>query len=227
MASEPPFFVLEPESDGPYDTDCLNEMGFKVGDAPRCPRCGGYVGGLDLLPPVRVELELYGRSPGDFTQTPGGDVVVSERFADAFRSAQLTGAVGFEPVEIFKVARKRGPRKVAAVPRYTLMKVCLGRAAIDEASSRMRRSRPLQCGECRSPGVDGIYGFKLEPGTWQGEDVFRPRGLQSRLVVSERFARFVKDHAITNARLTPTEQVWWDPLGKGPPGPPPPQPAGP
>jgi len=98
MASEPLFFVLEPESDGPYDTDCLNEMGFKVGDAPRCPRCGGYVGGLDLLPPVRVELELYGRSPGDFTQTPGGDVVVSERFADAFRSAQLTGAVGFEPV---------------------------------------------------------------------------------------------------------------------------------
>lgn len=42
--------------------------------------------------------------------------------------------------------------------------------------------------------------------TWQGEDIFRPRGLQGVLTVSERFARMVKHHGFTNMRLTPTEE---------------------
>jgi hypothetical protein len=65
--------------------------------------------------------------------------------------------------------------------------------------------------------VDTIHGFTLEAGTWQGEDVFRPRGLQGDIVVSERFAEFVQRHGFTNMKLTPIEEYVWDPDGKGPP----------
>jgi hypothetical protein len=69
--------------------------------------------------------------------------------------------------------------------------------------------------------VDSIHGFTLEPGTWQGEDVFRPRGLQGRILISERFAEFVQRHGFTNMKLIPTEEYISDPMGLGPPADPP------
>ena len=98
-----------------------------------------------------------------------------------------------------------------------LTEATFGRAGVDEAHSRIRRASPIECVECRGTGVDGIYGFQIEPGTWDGLDVFRPRGLQADVVVSERFADFARRHGFTNIKLIPTEQYVWDPLGKGPP----------
>jgi hypothetical protein len=66
-------------------------------------------------------------------------------------------------------------------------------------------------------GLDSIHGFALEAGTWQGDDVFRPRGFRGCIVVSERFTEFVKRHGFTNMKLIPTEEYIWDPLHKGPP----------
>jgi len=166
-----------------------------------------------------MELEVYGQGCGDFMEPPGGGAVVSERFMNAFRTANLSGVLAFKPIEIVKVVRRKAGPKLATIPRYFLMTVGFARAAIDEARSLLRRSKPLECAECRDPGVDGIYGFRIEPGSWGGEDIFRPRGLQSDLLVSERFAQMVKSHALTNVKLTPTEQYWWDPLRKGPPAP--------
>ncbi|WP_255203130.1 MULTISPECIES: hypothetical protein [Myxococcus] len=39
------------------------------------------------LPPYRVEPRLNGAAPGDFIQSSGAgsDLIISERFADAFR----------------------------------------------------------------------------------------------------------------------------------------------
>ncbi len=51
---------------------------------------------------------------------------------------------------------------------------------------------PPTCEECRNATKNAIHGFTLESGTWQGADIFRPRGLTGRLVVSERFACFVE-----------------------------------
>ena len=95
--------------------------------------------------------------------------------------------------------------------------VTYGRAAVDETRSRIRRSELIECDECRNTGVDGIYGFRIEPGTWDGLDAFRPRGLHADIVVSERFVDFVRRHGFTNIKLIPTEQYVWDPLRKGPP----------
>jgi hypothetical protein len=81
----------------------------------------------------------------------------------------------------------------------------------------LRYDKPVTCPECRSAGLESAHGFVLEPNTWQGEDVFRARGLPGIIIVSERFAEFVQRHGFTNMKLIPTEEYVWDPLRKGAP----------
>jgi hypothetical protein len=91
---------------------------------------------------------------------------------------------------------------------------------MDVARSRIRYDKPVSCPECRSEGLEFTHGFVLESGTWQGEDVFRARGLPGMHIVSERFTQLVKRHGFTNMKLIPTEEYVWDPLLKGRPAPP-------
>jgi hypothetical protein len=222
MASEvrqsPRFFVLQDDVHGQHDTQGSSVDPVSLGDAPECPRCGRTIGMLTWLPPYRAELELYGESLGDFVEGPGYELLVSERFAEAFRSEGLTGLLGFQPAEVVRVRRKnKKAKKDLVAPRYFVVSPCFGAGAVDEARSRLRRTRSVTCQECRSGGVDSIHGFALEPGTWQGEDVFRPRGERGSIFVSERFAEFVQRHGLTNMKLTPIEEYIWDPLGKGSP----------
>jgi hypothetical protein len=161
----------------------------------------------EWLPPCRVKVELYGKDFGDFVDGAGGNsFLISERMAEAFRTEGLTGLLGFDPVEVVAVRRKRKGSKPTAVPGYVAVTACFGRGAVDEAHSRIRRSESVTCPECRSAGVASVHGFALEPGTWQGEDVFRPRGKQGSILVSERFAEFVKRDRFTNMKLIPTEE---------------------
>ncbi len=221
MASEsvasPRFFVLE---EGVlwsrYDADVEKVEPRNLGKGPRCPRCGEPIGMKPWLPPHRAELVLHGEELGDFIEVFGNDLLVSERFAQAFREEGLTGLEGFHPVEVVRVRRKRRGPKPTHVPRYLLVRVCFGRAAVDVARSRIRYVRPPTCEECRSEGIDAIHGFTLEEGTWRGEDIFHSRGGQGVLTVSERFERFVARHGFTNLRMTPTEEYVWNPRGPEP-----------
>jgi hypothetical protein len=221
MASDPPapprFFVLEQEMWGPHDTQCDTVGPKNTGPAPRCPRCDAPIGLRTWLPPYRVALELHGQGLGDFVDGPGYAFLISDRVADAYRAEGLTGLLGFDPVEVVRVRRKRQGLTPDDVPAYFAVTACFGRGTVDEARSRLRRSEPVTCPECLSAGVDSVHGFALEPGTWQGEDVFRPRGKRGSLVVSERFAKFVTRHGFTNMKLTPMEEYVWDPQEKGPP----------
>jgi len=225
MASEPVsgprFFLLKNDMHGRCDTEFDTAEPVNLDPAPRCPRCGGAIGMRTWLPPYRGELTLHGEAAGDFVKFPGYEVLVSERFAEAFRAEGLTGMRGFHPVELSRVRGGRKGRKPVSVPRYFLVFPYFGRASVDMARSRIRHEQPVTCPECRDMAPDSIYGFTLEPGTWQGEDVFRPRGLQGCIVVSERFARLVERHGLTNMRLIPIEEYIWDPLGLGPPPAPP------
>ncbi len=211
------FFVLEDDLFGPHDTKFDKGEPVNRGDAPSCPQCGATIGMLTWISPYRGELILHGGQPGDFVESTGYDFLISERMAEAFRAEGLTGLLGFHPVELVRVRRRRKGSTHGAMPCYFAVTACFGRGAINEARSLIRRGKPITCTECRSTGVDTIHGFSLEPGTWQGEDIFRPRGLQGDLVVSERFAEFVKRHGFTNMKLTPTEQYIWDPGHLGPP----------
>jgi hypothetical protein len=219
MASEsqlpPRFFVLDTERYTRVDTEFSTVEEQERIDAERCPHCGGVVTSLTWLPPFRVKLKLYGAEPGDIIQSLGGgsDLIVSERFAEAFQAAGLKGLHGFYPVEVIKVQRQRGSPKAAyTLPQYLAVTVTFGSALVDEAQSQILRPGPFTCDYCRAVGTDGINGFTLEPGTWNGDDFFSPRGLPGIYVVSERFARLVTEHQLTNTVLTPTERYVWDPL---------------
>jgi hypothetical protein len=218
MASEVPrfprFYVLDRDMFGEHDTEFDDVEPANLGDAPQCPACGQPIGMMTWLPPYRGELELHGATPGDFVKGQGNHVLVSERMAEAFRAEGLTGLLGFHSVEVVGVRPKRKKAKLTGEHRYVAVTACYGRGAVDFARSRLRRNRPFTCTECRSPGVDSIHGFTLEPGTWQDEDVFRPRGLQGRILGSERFAEFVQRHGFTNMKLIPTEEYISDPMGE-------------
>jgi hypothetical protein len=221
MGSEPftpqRFFFLEEDAHGSrFDTDADTVKPINLGEAPHCPRCGGPIGMLTWLPPYRVELVLHGEELGDFLHVSGDDLLVSDRMAQAFRDEGLTGLEGFHPVEVMRVRRKRRGPKPSNVPHYFAVRPCLGRAAVDLSRSRIRYGKTPTCEECRSEGIDAIHGFTLEPGTWQGEDIFFPRGLQGVLTVSERFERFVARHGFTNMRLTSSEEYVWNPRGPHP-----------
>jgi len=215
MGSEPRFYVLEHDDFGsPRDTDAEMALGFETGDAPRCTKCHGGIGQREWLPPYQVEVTVHGKEgAGDFVECIGS-LLISERMASAFRSEGLTGLTGFHPVAVVK---RNARAKRLGIPRYLLVEAAYGRAAVDEARSRLRRTEPIECDECRNTGKDGIYGFRIQPGTWDGLDVFRPRGLQAHVVVSERFVDFVQRHGFTNIKLIPTEQFTWDPHRWGPP----------
>jgi hypothetical protein len=224
MVSEPDasprFFVLEEGALwSRYDVDADKAEPVNREEGADCPKCGYPIGMMRWLPPYRVELVLHGEELGDFIKSSGDDLLVSERLVEAFREGGLTGLEGFHPVEVVRVRRKRRGPKPTNIPRYLAVTACFGRAAVDLAHSRIRYDVPPSCEECRYVDKDAIHGFTLEPDTWRGEDIFRPRGLFGDLVVSERFARFVERHGFTNMRLTPTEEFVWDPLERGPPGP--------
>ncbi|MDY7227204.1 hypothetical protein [Hyalangium rubrum] len=223
MASDRPltprFYLLEGDMFGRFDTQFDTADPVNTGDAARCPQCGDVIGLRPWLPPYRGTLELYGEAAGDFVKFPGDNMLLSERMAETFRTEGLTGLFGFHPVEMIRVRRKRKSSRTLAAPPYVVATFGFGRAAVDEAHSHIRRSEPITCSECRCTGLDAIHGFTLEPGTWQGEDVFMPRGLPGCIVVSERFTAFVQRHGLTNMQLIPTETYVWDPLSRGPPAP--------
>jgi hypothetical protein len=212
------FFVLEEGDVGSrYDVNVEKVEPVNRADAPRCPHCGDIIGLLKWLPPYRVKLELHGDELGDFIKGPGNERLISERFAEAFRAEGLIGLEGFHPVEVVRVrSMRKRPRQPLSEPRYFVVWPCFGRAAVDLVLNRVRFSSPLTCTECRSTSIDATHGFVLDPGTWGGEDVFRPRGMQGRVVVSERFKDFVERHGLTNMVLTPTEQFVRDPSHLGP-----------
>ncbi|SEM27282.1 hypothetical protein SAMN05444354_11447 [Stigmatella aurantiaca] len=211
------FFVLQADLFGSCDTQYSKAEPVHRGEAPLCPRCGSILGMLPWLPPCRAEVELQGQDFGDFVEGPGNEVLISARTADAFRKEALTGLLGFHPVEVVRLKRKRRGAPTSEAPRYFSVTASFGHGAVDEARSRLRHAQPVKCPECRSAGLESIHGFALEAGSWRNEDVFYARGLQGLIVVSERFAGFVQKHGLTNLRLIPTEEYVWDPLRLGPP----------
>jgi hypothetical protein len=218
MASEARrFFVLMHAIDSSHDTSFETVGKDNLGDAPRCPHCGAFIGMRTWLPPLRGELKLYGEDFGDYVRGPGSGSLVSGRFAEAFRADGLTGLPDFQPVELVRVRSRRRVPNSSSPPPYFLVIPMFGGAAVDESRSRIRRASPLVCDWCRETNVETIHGFALEERSWRGEDIFFARGLPGSAVVSERFVQFVERHDLKNMSMIPTEDYIWDPLALGPP----------
>lgn len=205
------FFVLKKVNQGQYDTD-FDRTSSNFGPTLSCLRCGESVGLLTWLPPYLGALELYGTDYGDVVDGPGGGLLVTERFAEDFKAAGLTGLSGFHPVEVTRVRRKRRGPKPGPPPRYLFVTPNYGPTALDLERSRLIRTEPRACTWCRTAGTDAIDGLALEEGTWDGADVFRPRGLWGTIIVSERFMRFAEAHAMDHMALVPIDKFVRDPL---------------
>ena len=205
------FFVLK-HPKRPVDdalTDFLPAVGSKRGDAPRCPTCGNVVGMMPELPPVRVELETWGRRFGDLAFGVSNEVLVSERFKDAFILSGLTGFSRFTPVEIVKITARR-EKIPEQVPNYFITMPGGSRAAVDDRASDIDYERRWTCQECRIGYMKRLRRLVLESNTWSGEDVFIPRGLPGTIVTSERFKAFCDRHAFTNCLLVEADRHHFD-----------------
>src|SRR5207248_11182380 len=141
------------------------------------------IGSLPVLPPRRVELGLWGRHFGDFAFHAGTDVLVSERFRDAFLRSGLTGFSGFEPAEIVKVVARLG-KIPKPLPSYFVAVPGRSRAVIDDRASGLDYQKRWTCDECRIGSMMRLRRLVLEPGTWSGEDVFIARGLPGSIIMS-------------------------------------------
>jgi len=206
MEAQHPFYVLEqPRAGSPEDvvggTRALQEEGFNVGDAPRCPKCGRFTGMLTWLPPYRVELETWGKHFGDIVEAGGNDLIVSHRFKQLYESHELKGLMRFEPVEIVRVKRHR--KSSAELPEYFKASVCRSQTSIDQEASRFewQGDEPI-CPECLWPQSScTLRGYKcivIKSGSWTEEDIFHPRGSPVNVIVSRRFRDVCVENELKN-----------------------------
>jgi hypothetical protein len=201
-AKSRPFFVLVHRLEGDAVTEYVTDDASHFGDLPRCRVCNNVVGMRSWLPPFRVELETWGTQFGDLCFGSGCDILVSQRFKQAYDARGLTGLSGFERVEIMKTTRHQ--KFEGAGPAYLKGTVFRGTTAIDPLASGVEWEDDVVCQWC-------LVGTKLkrrrriviDEETWTGEDIFFARGLPGQIIASNRFKEVCDANRITNAFLVP------------------------
>jgi len=192
-----------------FETEFFYAPPERVGEAPRCPACGEYIGMIPPLPPYNVVLELWDMGFGDIVRGPGDWLLVSGRFKCLWEEHGLRGLEGFHPVNIRKVIRHK--RFKGDPPAYFLVEVLRSDATIDEVASGCEWEGSATCPVCQhGRGIKRWKKHVLVPGTWKGENIFRPRGLSGSIMTDQRFADFVKEFNITNCYLIPAEEYAHD-----------------
>jgi len=203
------FFVLIPRPNNVQskaETEYEKIEPINRGDAPKCEKCGNYIGLLTWLPPYRVNIELWGNDFGDIVWGIGLNLLVSERFVSMYRQYRFTGLSGFDPVEIVKVKRKRKRKKIS-IPNYFRVKVDVGRAAIDHKLSGLDTGRDNICNVCRGSGsLRKIDRFILEENTWDGRDIFVAIGVTGTILVTQCFKEACEESDILNAVFVEAEK---------------------
>lgn len=204
------FYVLkELQKEVRYDTEFAYLEPHPQGDAPCCPGCGGCIGSLTSLPPYNIELELWDKGYGDIALGPGDHILVSKRFRILWDEHALSGLDGFARVSVKKIIQH--VRFEASSPEYYLTAIVQSEAVIDQTQSGFEWEAPPTCPVCQEGSIIKRWRkIILEPGTWSGENIFRPRGLSGAIMVDQRFKEFVDQFKITNCCLIPAEEYAHD-----------------
>jgi len=207
------FYVMKSSPVGSrWETDCFDLDNSITGPAPTCPVCGNYIGKLTWLPPLQVELKLWGDALPDVLFAPGDDRLVSERFRDLYLAAGLTGLEGFDPVEIVRIiARKKKSKPKPG--KYFRTTVVLSRTRVDQEASGCIWKKAPTCNWCRVGNITGWQRIVISEDSWTGEDIFRPSGLYGVIIATSRFYEFCKLHCISGVLLIPSERCWHPPYG--------------
>lgn len=188
--------------------DVLKSDETEFGEPVRCERCSRPLTMLVWLPPFRIELTTWGKRHGDFT-LPSDDVVVSERFLSVYKKAKLRGLSNIAPVDIIKV-RHRGSKPTDSTPNYFKADVVLSATTIDQkASGYVWKNEAEVCPQCLFDTLKRYSRLVVKEDTWQGEDIFYPRGGNGP-IVSERFRDVFNSESLVGAVFTPVEEESYD-----------------
>jgi len=210
------FFVIERKARGAREsdrTDVMPEAGSPVGEAPRCPSCGRFIGMLKWLPPYRVEMDTWGEQFGDFAFAGGSEYfLVSDRFREIYMQSGCKGLSGFDPVEVGRITRHKKKLRNSA-PKYFKVDVVRSHTAVDQAASGFEWSEGASvCPACLFPKEGVIKRWKgvvIQPEAWDGEDIFVPRG-GGEIVATSRFKKLCEANGLRNAVLIPAERYGHD-----------------
>ena len=197
------YVLLSPrQTNGPAVTDFTEADPCHLGEAPRCPKCGNFIGSRPWLPPHRAELEVWGKQYGDIAfSAGGGQMIVSDRFKDLYVAEGLVDLGGFEIVKIVDVVRRGSSTLRPPSPLYYHVAIPISKAAIDPAASQAVYEEPVTCDECRIGSIKRWSKIIVEGNAWSGEDIFYARGLPGTIVTSERFKAFFQRNRINNGLL--------------------------
>lgn len=202
------FHVLTQVVGAPFETDAEKLEPIHRGDAAKCPQCGNFVGMLPWLPPYRVALKAFGKTLGDVAFATGDDLVVSQRFRDAWIAAGLKGVTEFSPFERIRIRPARLGRGHS--PVYYHVAPQLWNTRVDPTRSLIEYDNRYLCEKCGSPNVESVRGFAIDESSWSGEDIFYAWGMPGSIVVTDRVRKLRDDYGLTNVNLTPVEEYFVD-----------------
>lgn len=203
------FFVLQSDVGSSHETAFVPiEPQFKEGLT--CPACGRALTDKEWITPLRAELRVRrGAALGDVAFAKGLDLLVSDRFLEAWRAEKLSGLHGLKEVEIQKVQPKAAAKK--GLSRYHLAMAGYGMTQIDSKRSLVAREGEPDCLQCMGGAeVTRVEGYRIDEPTWSGEDIFVPWGFGGCLVATERVLATREKYGLTNLKFAPTETFVWE-----------------
>ncbi len=200
------FYVVNQKPSGKeierFRTDFYYDDTVSKSNAPRCSKCGAFIGMLEPISPYLVRLETWGTGFGDLAFWMD-DFLVSQRFQEAYASSGLRGLSKFEPVEVLSCQKHRKFNE--AMPSYFRSMPNRGSAKIDPVASGIDWGAPntSRCDVCLSgPGVLKRWkSVVVDESTWNGDDIFYAYGIPGTLIVSSRFSDWAKPHVFKNLIL--------------------------
>ncbi len=182
-----------------------------VGEAPECPVCGDVIGMLPWIPPYHVEITIHGNRLGDIIRSTGRNLLVTDRFRNAWETDGLRGIETFSPLERIRVRPARFGKKT---PTYFHVAVHHFGTQVDVERSLIEYTGPLTCPKCKGGDVATVRGFAIDESSWTGEDLFYAWGADSSFIVTDRVREMRDKYGLTNMNMTPVEEYLWDPLNQ-------------
>lgn len=196
------FFVLDYDVSDRSFTTFSPEDPVHLGQAPRCPECGLFVGMMPWHAPRTASLKQERSEWADLVFRGPSSILVSDRFVHAYGEAGLVGLAPFEQIQVSKIS----PRKAAgSVPRYAHTSALASKAVIDDEASGCKRSASAKCKLCKSSSIEEATGLKLVDGSWSGEDIFVAWGFPGRSIVTARFRNVWLENRFQGLKFEPLD----------------------
>ena len=212
------FYVLEPDGGlfgikWAYAENIEPVILGEVSD--RCPICNRGIGLKPWLPPYKAKLSSAKPEKwGDFLWIGGTSLAVSKRIMDLYFQEELSGIKSFTgPIEIVRYGTRKTGDVPIIPPEYYVIRVPWGGANQDDIASGVNHERPeaIKCNYCRVGWSKRTQPrIIIEKNSWNGEDIFRPRGSFVQEMVSDKFKKILEKNNATNIKLIPENRYGYD-----------------